>query len=162
MLQPSRAMASQQTMRLPDGQTFTTMAIFGGVGFKSHELNSNHHHAFPAGWTIILRTEDPKDEANALGNDDDHLPVSLRAPRNVHPFKKPTLNQDALFISSIPTPSSSEFKPAASPTRQIAMMLWVTLYWYFHQPEPPLHLESAASKDTPDEAKPKEILGRIP
>jgi len=155
MLQPSRAMASQQTMRLPDGQTFTTMAIFGGVGFKSHELNSNHHHAFPAGWTIILRTEDPKDEANALGNDDDHLPVSLRAPRNVHPFKKPTLNQDALFISSISNPSSSEFKPAASPTRQIAMMLWVTLYWYFHQPEPPLHLESAASKDTPDEAKPK-------
>lgn len=145
-----------QTLHLPDGQTFTVTKVFGGWGFKSHELNT-HHHAFPIGWNIILHTHDPSDkpaDEDAMGDDDD-LPPQLRPKKNVKPFIRPTLQNDALTISSISNPSSNEFKPATSPTRQIAMMLWVTLYWYFHQPEPPLQLENEASKYTPQQAKPR-------
>ncbi|KAF2874530.1 acyl-CoA N-acyltransferase [Massariosphaeria phaeospora] len=35
------------------------------------------------------------------------------------------------------------------------MMLWATLYWYFHQPEPTLQVTNAASKNTPDAGKPE-------
>ncbi len=35
------------------------------------------------------------------------------------------------------------------------MMLWATLLWYFHQPEPMLQVTNAISKNTADEGKPK-------
>jgi len=35
------------------------------------------------------------------------------------------------------------------------MMLWATLYWYFHQQEPSPYLATDASKNTPDEGKPR-------
>lgn len=73
----------------------------------------------------------------------------------VHRYRKPTLTGDHLYISSISNPNSSDFKAAASPTRQIAMMLWATLYWYFHQPEPTLQMTNAVSKNTPDAGKPR-------
>lgn len=147
---------ARQTLHLPDGQTFTVTPVFGGVAFKSHELNT-HHHAFPIGWTIVLHTEDDVEAGRPADDDmdDDDLPAELRPRRNIHPLTKPTMQNDALFISSISNPSSSEFKPATSPTRQIAMMLWVSLYWYFHQPEPSLHLNTEASKLTPELARPK-------
>lgn len=75
--------------------------------------------------------------------------------RHIHPFKRPTLHNDNLFISSISNPSSHDFKAPTSPTRQIAMMLWATLYWYFHQPEPSPYLTTDASKNTPDAGKPR-------
>lgn len=75
--------------------------------------------------------------------------------RHFHPYRKPTLQSDSIFLSSISNPSSSDFKLPTSPTRQIAMMLWATLYWYFHQPEPSPYLHSDASKNTPDEGKPR-------
>ncbi|KAL7793800.1 acyl-CoA N-acyltransferase [Trichoderma ceciliae] len=87
------------------------------------------------------------------GADEGSRPPS-RVKRRVHPFTRPTLQSDTLFISSISNPSNTDFKPAASPTRQIAMMMWVTLYWYFHQPQPSPHLHTRAAKDTPDNAKP--------
>ena len=34
-------------------------------------------------------------------------------------------------------------------------MLWSTLYWYFHQPTPTLHVTNALSKNTADAGKPK-------
>ena len=37
----------------------------------------------------------------------------------------------------------------------MAMMLWATLYWYFHQPEPTLQITNDLSKSTPDEGKPE-------
>lgn len=73
----------------------------------------------------------------------------------VHRFKKPTLHNDHLFISSISQPSSTDFKQTGSPTRQIAMMLWATLWWYFHQPEPHKHITNKFSERTPDEGRPK-------
>lgn len=138
-------------LHLPDGQNFTVTPVFAGVFFKSHEL-STHHNAFPIGWTIVLST----DEDIAPGDEPDPYDPDQQSKRKrVHTWRKPTLENDTLFISSISNPSNNEFKPAASPTRQIAMMLWVTLYWYFHQEEPSPYLHNAASKDTPDIAKPK-------
>lgn len=157
-----------QVIHLPDGQTFTVKSVFAGLGFKSHELNT-HHNAFPIGWTVVLNTEsqDPDDD----NEDDDDAKhgaengdgvaldggAAAAAPvkRHIHSFSKPTLQGDNLFISSIANPSSTEFKPAASPTRQIAMMLWITLYWYFHQAEPDPQVPSDAAKATPRGAKPR-------
>lgn len=168
-----------QVIRLPDGQTFTVTPVFAGLGFKSHELNT-HHNAFPIGWTVVLNTEtetdaDPEadptvedkgdNDAEKQGPENEGNGVALRGEssaaatrtmkRHIHSFAKPTLQGDNLFISSIANPSSSEFKPAASPTRQIAMMLWITLYWYFHQPEPAPQVPADAAKLTPHVAKPR-------
>ena len=146
-----------QVIHLPDGQTFTVSPVFGGVGFRSHELNANHHHAFPVGWTIILHSEwdAPKDEI--YGDDDmlDGEDERFKPQKKIKSFSKPTLQNDIMFISSISQPSSNEYKPATSPTRQIAMMLWVSLYWYFHQTQPSPYLETEASKLTPEKARPR-------
>lgn len=158
-------------LHLPDGQKFSVAPVFAGMGFRSHEHNS-HHHPYPIGWTTVMHTEEDRikfaggkesrdsspptarDVVTGDGEDDggDHPALPKRRTK---PFTRPTLQDDTLFISSIANPSNSEFKPAASPTRQIAMMLWVTMYWYFHQPEPSHDLETAASKDTPSAAKPR-------
>jgi hypothetical protein len=115
---------------LPNGQTLTVNPVFAGLSFKSHDLNV-HHSIFPPGWTIMLEsvddddgTEEPLDEREQLFGSRKHQ--SRR-------YKTPTLHNDNLFISSISNPNNSDFKPATSPTRQIAMMLWATLWWYFHQ-----------------------------
>lgn len=134
-----------QIIHLPDGQNFTVTPVFAGLFFKSHEL-STHSNAFPIGWSVVLHTEDDAEDTFD-GTDPEN--------RHIHSFTRPTLHNDKLFISSISNPSSNDFKPAASPTRQIAMMLWVTLYWYFHQPEPPAILHSDASKNTPESGKPR-------
>jgi len=149
-------------VHLPNGQNLTVTPVFGGLYFKSNEL-SNHHSPFPPGWTIIINSEDPDDEdldGSPDKNSDDSDEPPVRTPRRskrhtIHRFKKPTLRNDHLFISSISQPSSSDFKPAGSPTRQIAMMLWATLWWYFHQPEPDRRLTTVRSKNTPDAGKPK-------
>ncbi|UPL01885.1 hypothetical protein LCI18_012819 [Fusarium solani-melongenae] len=167
-----------QVIRLPDGQTFTVTPVFAGLGFKSHELNT-HHNAFPIGWTVVLNTETqtdadteadpaledkddndvekqgPENEGNGVALDGGSSSATRSVKRHIHSFAKPTLQGDNLFISSIANPSSSEFKPAASPTRQIAMMLWITLYWYFHQPEPAPQVPADAAKLTPHAAKPR-------
>lgn len=162
-----------QTIHLPDGQTFTVSPVFAGVGFRSHELNM-HPHAYPVGWTVVLQTEAEAeagsgpggdaggavhsadaDEGDEDGADEGGARRSRQPRRIVHSFKKPTLNNDSLFISSVSSPSNNEFKPAASPTRQIALMLWVSLYWYFHQPEPEPYLNPVAAAGVPSKARPK-------
>ncbi|KAG5754630.1 hypothetical protein H9Q72_013740 [Fusarium xylarioides] len=149
-----------QVIRLPNGQTFTVTPVFAGLGFKSHELNT-HHNAFPVGWTVVLNTEsddgsdDDDTEKQDGENRENGVALDGKAKRQIHSFAKPTLQGDNLFISSIANPSSSEFKPAASPTRRIAMMLWITLYWYFHQPEPAPQVPAQAAERTPQAAKPR-------
>ncbi|KAJ4288889.1 hypothetical protein N0V88_007222 [Collariella sp. IMI 366227] len=147
-----------QVVHLPDGQHITVTPVFAGLFFKSNEL-STHNNAFPIGWTIVIHTEDGSE-----GQDGDigkgHRPESagkspITGRPQIHSFTRPTLQHDSLFISSISNPSSSEFKPAASPTRQLAMMLWVTLYWYFHQPAPSTTLSTDVSKLTPKAGKPR-------
>jgi hypothetical protein len=157
-------------VHLPNGQTLTVSPSFGGLYFKSNELNT-HHNVFPPGWTIILHSEDePEDHEPPAASSaahsqlhpdhaqraEDHIPVlGASKEQHIHRFKRPTLRNDHLFISSISNPSSHEFRPPTSPTRQIAMMLWATLWWYFHQPEPSPQLTTGASANTPDAGKPK-------
>lgn len=157
-------------LRLPDGQTYTVTPVFAGLFFKSHMLVTNPN-AYPIGWTVVLNTQgESQDDSAAFhhghnhadanshsdANPDDHPQAEDRGlRRRTSPYKHPTLQNDNLFISSISTPSDSEFKPAASPSRQVAMMLWISLYWYFHQPEPSPYLTTDASKNTPEKARPK-------
>ncbi|KAH9908191.1 siderophore biosynthesis protein [Xylariomycetidae sp. FL2044] len=132
--------------------------VFSGLFFKSNELNT-HHTPFPAGWTVVIHREDNIEDNIEEGLDGLRVQEpehESRAKQNhIHKYNKPTLQNDTIFISSISNPSSSDFKPHSSPSRQIALMLWITLYWYFQQPEPEPYLETKRSKFTPVEARPK-------
>ncbi|KAF2798471.1 hypothetical protein K505DRAFT_333402 [Melanomma pulvis-pyrius CBS 109.77] len=143
-------------VHLPNGQNLTITPVFGGLFFKSNDTTSSHS-PFPSGWTIVLNSEDERDPELENIAPDEEASEEARVPRKqaLHRYKRPTLNHDHLYISSISNPSSNDFKPASSPTRQIAMMLWATLYWYFHQPEPTLQLTNALSKNTPNSGKPE-------
>ncbi|KAJ5586849.1 uncharacterized protein N7459_002614 [Penicillium hispanicum] len=147
------------TCCLPNGLTFAVKPVFGGVTFKSNDPN-NHNTTFPPGWTIIIHSEKAPDkqteERGRTGSEDGSSSSSSSdSDSNITRFTTPTLRRDCLYISYIVNPPSSEFKPATSPTRQIAMMLWATLWWYFHEPEPDLRLETAESSSTPHDGKPK-------
>ena len=113
----------KESMYLPNGSVVAVSSVFGGFNFKPNELNV-HHSAFPPGWSIILHSEEIEDDPKE---------PDLPSRKRIHPYRAPTLTNDALYISSISNPSNVDFRPAASPTRQTAMMLWVTLWWYFHQ-----------------------------
>ena len=123
-------------VHLPNGQTITVSPVFAGLSFKANDLNI-HQSIFPPGWTIILESVDGDDGDDATQSPPDER-EQLYGSRKHPPrrFKTPTLHNDNLFISSISNPSNIDFKPATSPTRQIAMMLWATLWWYFHQVAP--------------------------
>ncbi len=153
-------------VHLPNGQTLTVSPVFGGLSFRSNDLTS-HHSVFPPGWTIILNSEDddsdhvdPKASMSAhtqalhAENDPNSRPGTPKK-HHIHRFRKPSLYNDHLFISSISSPSSTDFKPSPSPTRGIAMMLWATLWWYFHQPESSPQLTTPSSTTTPLEGRPK-------
>lgn len=131
--------------RLPDGQTFSVKPIFSGFIFKNCELNLDSQ-GWPAGWTVVLQTEESDNsnradrlEPSSLLKDGDRK-ERLKPKGDIRSFTNPTLENDQLFLSSLTNPSTSRFEPIASTSRQKAMMLWVTLYWYFHQPEPKQYL----------------------
>jgi len=143
------------TVHLPNGQTLEVKPVFGGFFFKPNEQNM-HSAVFPTGWTIILHLEsfldvEPEGTEETSGTGGQTTPTKHR----IYPFTTPTLQNDRMFISSISYPNTNDFNTPASPTRQIAMMLWATLYWYFHQPEPSPFITTEASKNTPDAGKPK-------
>ena len=159
-LQISDSSAAPVTMRhtschLPNGLTFTVSPVFGGVTFKSND--HVHNSTFPPGWTIIIHSEKTPEETvekrgRTAGQDEDS---SSSDDDGTTRFTTPTLRRDCLYISYIVNPPSSDYKPVTSPTRQIALMLWATLWWYFHEPEPDLHLDTPASRSTPLSGKPK-------
>lgn len=150
-----------QQVYLPNGQVYIVTPVFGGFTFKSTNLDL-HHSAMPPGWTVILQTEDEVEEEperrkskvslNRRTSEDGEAP---RKTTVVHRFTRPTIQSDSLFISSISMPSSSDFKNTASPTRNIAMMLWATLCWYFHKEAPNPHAYTDASALTPESGRPK-------
>lgn len=149
------------TCHLPNGHTFKVAPVFGGVTFKSNDMNI-HNSPFPPGWTIVIHAEkqagDDLTYDSPYESDSNTKSTSANAPERkvrICRFKQPTLHEDCLFISSIINPSSNDFKPPSSPSRQIAMMLWATLWWYFHEPEPDLRVTTEASAQTPDSGKPK-------
>ncbi|QDS74694.1 hypothetical protein FKW77_000401 [Venturia effusa] len=153
-------------LHLPNGQHLTVTPVFGGLYFKSNEL-TGHHAPFPPGWTVVLNSADdddeqprfattePTDPSDLVPTSSTPRPVPLAKKHMVHRFKRPTLHNDHLFISSISQPNNNDYKPVSSPTRQIAMMLWATLWWYFHQPAPDIHITNQLSAKTPDEGKPR-------
>lgn len=148
---------ASNVVHLPDGQTLTTTPVFGGMFFKFNELTT-HTSVFPAGWTIILQSEDYSDEhasATEAASQSDEHETGPQRHRHIHKYSKPTLQDDNLFISSISNPSTHDFNPPTSPTRQIALMLWATLYWYFHQDQPHDRATTEASKNTPEDGKPR-------
>ncbi|KMU77672.1 aerobactin siderophore biosynthesis protein iucB [Coccidioides immitis H538.4] len=161
---------------LPNGYVYTVTPVFGGMTFKHNEINISHS-TLPPGWNIVVHTERfsptsekcrPESPSNS-GNSSSGLsrpgsgsrPQSpsrenRRTPRSrSFRFTKPTLDRDCLFISSLFFPSSRDFKSPSSPTRQIAMMLWATLWWYFHLPEPNRHVSTPESALTPEPGRPK-------
>ncbi|KKK24376.1 hypothetical protein ARAM_000852, partial [Aspergillus rambellii] len=149
---------------LPNGQSFTVSPVFGGVTFKSNNLNVNNA-ILPPGWNIVLSTSQATDkpaegEAKEAPPDEERgrarevAGKDANRPR-VTRFTAPTMSGDELYISYIVNPPDSDYKPVISPSRQIAMMLWVTLSWYFHEPEPDLHIQTEASSRTPATGKPK-------
>lgn len=149
-------MASPNIVHLPNGQSLTVKPVFGGLFFKPTDQNVHSTAVFPTGWTVVLQSEDYLDvepEKTEEGSTEESS--GSKTTHRIDKYTKPTLQNDNLFISSISFPNTSDFKAPASPTRQIAMMLWATLYWYFHQPEPSLFLTTEASKNTPDAGKPK-------
>ena len=151
-------------VRLPNGHNLNVTPVFGGLYFKSVEVN-NTSSPFPPGWTIIINTEDDGGDASTnphVGEDlgtIDPWTASPTRKRHIHTFRKPTLQNDHLFFSSISNPATTESNPdrfpASSPTRQIAMMVWATLYWYFQQPQPEPQMITAASKNTAPAGRPR-------
>lgn len=152
--------ATPDIVHLPNGQSLTIKPVFGGLFFKPNEQNI-HTAVFPTGWTVVLQTENyvegepESSDAQAKSNTSTTDGTSTPKKHRISRYTQPTLQNDHLFISSISYPDTNDFKAPASPTRQIAMMLWATLYWYFHQPEPSPFLTTEASKNTPDAGKPK-------
>lgn len=139
---------------LPNGLSFTVSSVFGGVTFKSNDMKLTNP-IVPPGWNIVLSTD------RRVG----HPSTGEERPRSRHSdkdqdlsftrFTTPTLRGDSLYLSSIVDPPSTEYKPVSSHARQVAMMLWVTLWWYFHEPQPDPHLHNEASAATPHQGKPK-------
>lgn len=168
-----------EPLHLPNGYVFSVTPVFGGMAFKHNEINYSHS-ILPPGWSVIIGTERaapaeepcrPSSRDSGLFRSSASSPRSRTAPgsRNRSPsgdenrisrtppgrFRNPTLDRDSLFISSLFLPPSSEFKPPISPTRQIAMMLWATLWWYFQLPEPNQHVNTPESALTPESGRPK-------
>lgn len=147
-------------VHLPNGQVLTVSPVFGGLFFKANDLTTQHS-IFPAGWTIILNSEEDEDQYDVpkkghLSEISAPFGEQAHAPKHhVHRYRTPTLRNDGLFISSISNPSNSDFKPATSPTRQIAMMLWATLSWYFHQPAPDERITNSTTSKIPASGRPK-------
>ncbi|KAJ9614534.1 hypothetical protein H2200_002671 [Cladophialophora chaetospira] len=149
-----------QQVHLPNGQVYTVTPVFGGFTFKSTNLDL-HHSVMPPGWTVILQTEDEvEDEVDRrksrvtvinLRDSDD----AVQKHTVTHRFTKPTVQSDSMFISSISMPSSTDFKSTASPTRNIAMLLWATLCWYFHKEPPNPYALTEESALTPEAGRPK-------
>lgn len=142
------------TVYLPNGQSLTVTPVFGGLFFKSNDLDL-HQSAIPPGWTIIIHAEGEENQSNDSKElkhgegDRQHEKGLLRR------WAAPTLHSDNMYISSISNPSDQDFKPAISPTRAVALMLWATLYWYFHQTPPDFRLTTNASAKTSEAGKPR-------
>ncbi|KAL4798975.1 acyl-CoA N-acyltransferase [Aspergillus venezuelensis] len=114
---------------LPNGIQVSVTPVFGGFKFRteSHEK----HESFPPDWTVCLSTRQPgKDESDSCS------------------FTTPSLDNDVMYLSSMSMPSCKDLKPSSAPTRLVAMVLWVTFFWYYQEPEP-ISVESPEDKGKP-------------
>ncbi|KAL5606881.1 uncharacterized protein BROUX77_004074 [Berkeleyomyces rouxiae] len=144
-------------LRLPDGQAFMVTSKPSGFFFKHHQDQESTNGSFE--WTVSI----------TVGNES---PPQMESPQylglmNVAPdtegsrgeaeiqppcpgvFGMATRQDDYLCITSmLASPSAVSFE------RQVAMMLFVTLYWYFDNIHPARSTKSPAAKKTPIEGQP--------
>ena len=137
-----RAKMKYRDCYLPNGQKVCVAPSFGGFRFVLN--NEDPSASFPPEWTISIRTED----APLAAQGGEHREDSGHTA-----FIQPSLNGDSLFLSSMSLPAKQDLKPGSASTRQIAMLLWVTFSWYFHEPEPNLHAST-----TPHVPEPARII----
>ncbi|KAL4869125.1 hypothetical protein BDV12DRAFT_185359 [Aspergillus spectabilis] len=148
-------------VQLPNGQSLSVTPVFGGFNFKANNPNIANSQ-LPPGWNVVICTRrqqlDKLPDGEVSNNERGRARQVEQRDANrpqVTRFMTPTLSSDELYISYIVSPPDRDYKPVTSPTRQIAMMLWVTLSWYFHEPEPDLHLNTEASSRTPTAGRPR-------
>lgn len=124
---------------LPNGQQVSVSPVFNGYKFKLK--NPDLYTSFPPEWTISLwtETEDRNDAESGGDPAEGHLP-----------FTEPSLENDKLYLSSMSMPSSKDLKPNSAPTRQVAMVMWVTFLWYFQEQEPNPHVTLPGGPDIPE------------
>lgn len=108
---------------LPNGIEVGVTPVFGGFKFQaqSHE----EYCSFPPEWTVCLSTKKGPDCNFEDANESDSRPFTVPSP-----------DCDALYLSSLSLPSCKDLKPSSAPTRLVAMVLWVTFFWYFQEPDP--------------------------
>ncbi|KAI5306998.1 hypothetical protein KEM56_005748 [Ascosphaera pollenicola] len=158
-------------VHLPNGYVFNVNPAFNGFSFKIAE-KAGTTTAFPPGWNIVLQTRKPRRQTDRvvllherIADTPPVSPLQVKHPLNdapggdeiddYRPFRGPTLNDDHLFISSILLPPSSGKSNVLSPARHIAMMLYATLWWYFHQKEPEPYTDTPECHKTPLEGRPR-------
>jgi hypothetical protein len=170
---------------LPNGQRFDVIPVFGGFSFKSTDLNPQHGAIPPGWTIVLQTQKPAAGEAHIHRSKSHIVPeVVATSPSNeqrsgrphhhhrshtswsvglseqidsppTYRFTKPTLHNDSFYISSMTMPSNDVFKPASSPTRQIAMLVWATLWWYFHLEEPKPQLSTdPSSNEVPENGLP--------
>ncbi|KAL4909657.1 hypothetical protein BDW74DRAFT_143471 [Aspergillus multicolor] len=108
------------TCFLPNGIQVKVSEVFGG--FKFTTKDHAQYNSFPPEWTVCLSTKVAR-------------PLNSNEPES-RAFTAPTLENDRIYLSSLSLPSSDDLKPGSAPTRITAMVLWVTFFWYFQEPEP--------------------------
>ncbi|KAJ9479896.1 hypothetical protein VN97_g13165 [Penicillium thymicola] len=120
------------TCYLPSGQKVHVSPVL--FGFRFTLLTEDPAGSFPPEWTVSLSTKQRKKQRKK-GNDPEPENV-LNADDDLSTFKTPTLDSDVLYLSSMSKPHGKDLKPSSATTRQVAIILWVTFNWYFHEPEP--------------------------
>lgn len=113
-------------------------------GFKFTLETEDPSGSFPPEWTISISTKGRKESndlgpANGQDTDDDRST-----------FTTPSLDSDQLYLSSMSMPHGKDLKPSSATTRQVAIILWVTFNWYFHEPQPNLYVHTPESAVIPE------------
>lgn len=132
---------------LPNGQKVDVTPVFQGFKFAVENASGG----IPPEWTVSLRTIHPKcrddRDRGAKDDPDGEIPTVL--------FTEPSLESDVLYLSSMSMPATGDLKPGSASARQIALVLWVTFSWYFHEPEPNHHVSIPGSSDIPEPGRVK-------
>ncbi|KAI0205590.1 acyl-CoA N-acyltransferase [Astrocystis sublimbata] len=149
-------MMAPTVVHLPNGQIFKVLPSSEGYEFQCEEPGQDPL-PIPTGWMAAIHRKvdtDGRPEPSVAfeGEVDD---ASSIAPTRSLPFSSPSLVYDTISIHEPATSPKNTFKPHVSPSRQVALMLWVSLYWYFQQPEPAPFLYKRTAELTPMLAKPK-------
>ncbi|KAL4934279.1 acyl-CoA N-acyltransferase [Aspergillus undulatus] len=119
---------------LPNGIQINVTPVFGGFRFQAK--SREEYDSIPPEWTVCLSTK-----KNSSSDD-----TGSRL------FTDPSLNDDVLYVSSMSMPSSQDLKPSSAPTRLVAMVLWVTFFWYFQEPDPTA-MQSPENHNTGESAR---------